>query len=82
MPMMVGMMVCAVVVVCVAENHNVDSHVEYFLYPTFSPGVNELRYGDRVLAARSGAPTEGRPYNFVKLGHYAIGEGDCGALGG
>ena len=28
MPIMVGMMVCAVVVVCAAEDHNVDSHVE------------------------------------------------------
>jgi hypothetical protein len=28
MPIMVGMMVCAVVVVC-AEDHNVDSHVKY-----------------------------------------------------
>ena len=42
MPMMVGMMVCAVVVVCAVEDHNVDSHVKYFLYPTFSPGVNEI----------------------------------------
>jgi hypothetical protein len=24
------------------------------------------------FAARSGAPTEGRPYNFVKLGHYRL----------
>jgi len=28
MPIMVGMMVYAVVVVCPAEDHNVDSHVE------------------------------------------------------
>ncbi len=44
MPMMVGMMVCAVVVECAAEAHNVMRRFsrEVFLYPTPSPDVNEL----------------------------------------
>jgi glucose uptake protein GlcU len=29
MPMMVGMMVCAVVVAFAAEDHNVDTHVKF-----------------------------------------------------
>jgi hypothetical protein len=44
MPMMVGMMVCAVVVVCAAEAHNLIRRFsrEVFLYPTIAPGVNEM----------------------------------------
>jgi hypothetical protein len=42
-PMMVGMMVCAVVVVC-AEDHNVILRFsrESVLYPTTAAGVNEF----------------------------------------
>jgi hypothetical protein len=44
MPMMVGMMVYAVVVVCAAEDHNVIRRFSraVFLYPTVSPVVNDL----------------------------------------
>jgi len=34
MPMMIGMMVCAVVVMCVAEDHKLYFRRELFLYPT------------------------------------------------
>jgi hypothetical protein len=46
MPMMIGMMVCAVVVVCAARDHNVMGRFlrEVFLYSTHQPGVNEIRF--------------------------------------
>jgi hypothetical protein len=48
MPMMVGMMVCAVVVVCTGPDHNFNTiPARVFLYPSILPGVNEI--GFKVL---------------------------------
>jgi hypothetical protein len=46
MPMMVGMMVCAVVVVWAAQDHKRlgRSLREVFLYSTRPPGVNEIGF--------------------------------------
>ena len=70
--MMVGMMVCAVVVVC-AEDHNVMLRFsrESVLYPTIAAGVNEFALVSSAWVVPLASPPQCFRHFALQIGQHA-----------